>query len=80
MSVDPTDRERPFLCHGALRPRGDDRVSVYGSHQGQRPNVPRLKAGHMTASDRTCSHANKILASQGPSTHDSESVWSYPPI
>lgn len=34
--------------------------------------MPRLKAGHMTARACLCRNAKKLLASQGPSTHDGE--------
>jgi transposase len=47
-SAKPASRQAP------LPARRDDGVPTSGHHQGQRPDVPRIKAGHMTAPN--CRH------------------------
>ena len=41
LSVNPAIEGNLSNCHGASRPRGNDQASIHGSHQGQRPFVPR---------------------------------------
>src|SRR6266498_4773902 len=53
----------------ALRARQTDWDPIRGFHQGQRPQVPRQQAGHMTAPDRS-GITDFSLAPTGPSTHE----------
>ena len=62
-------QDTPRHCLG-LKARSSDWDQACGLHQGQRSDVPRKKAGHMTA---TCNDRRQLkltLAKPEPSTHD----------
>jgi hypothetical protein len=56
---------KPAGMYGA---RSADTIKASGH------DAPRKQAGHMTAPEQVATHANKTLATQGPSTHDVEAV------
>jgi hypothetical protein len=63
-------QDNPRCCQG-FQARCSDWDPASGLHQGQRSDVPRKQAGHMTA---TCDDQHLLrltLAQTEPSTHDS---------
>ena len=64
----PTDREKP-VCLMGHRPRATDQASIRGSHQGQRPCVPR-SIGRTHDRKRPSRTRKNPCKSWGPSTHE----------
>lgn len=62
-------RDTPWYCLG-FTARSSDRDPARGLHQGQRSDVPRQQAGHMTAPRKDQQKLKSILAQTEPSTHD----------